>query len=782
MDNNTLSPTLPLEQTPLYKNFFPSPTKDISLYTPLSPTTLNDIISIINTKVHNRTFIQNAILYDFFKSTTHFHTTILAEDITNTNLNDKLLFFFLSQQLEIQFYPKGDVIYYEGTRGDNIYLLLNGSVDLLKTISHTKQYTMCEYYLHLHALHTQNEVFILDKTIEANREVFPVNKKKDINNMKHIIDTINILNYAYNGNVEELKQYIIDNKKELTLYNFNTVLDGVISVNEFYSHVLSMLNETENYYYNLFTLNARNRISQAVQIFTYETTTSIQPLQYFGNYSLFTANDIKRKDTAIFTDNSTVITINKKQYGINIITESKTNKDKEIDYVHQNSFFKYMRKHIFTKLFFPEMDIIECNKGEHLYSETDRINYIYIIKDGTFELTLLNKSIIQVKSLITLIKSLHPELTAFNEYDDVVHLKNSINAMITLLQVKRNYVLYKTNSDVFGLFESENNITMMYNVTCVSDKAKVYRIRVDKLKRNDNEDKMLLGRGIRKENENKMKQLLKRLIMIKNNVLLKVDVEFAKKTKQDEDKYYNQVSNVNSEKNSVKYKMNVINDKELKKMNGSYSSSKGVKKNYKLIGKITTTTCNNNNNKEKDDIDKKRNRVLLTEVKQDSSNSVFTKLNKGRIMKRKCNTNTNNNSFRCYKGKGVININKNHTHNTHNTRNNNNIEITTPIITNEIVLPHLFPTKAYLNTHLKHIYNITTTTNNTNNPYHHHHRSLSTTNNITTFPKPTPQLELSDTFIYDINLIPKHINYLTVRQFYNEITKNVQHHPRMFSK
>lgn len=753
--DNTLSPTLPLEQTPLYKNFFPSPTKDISLYTPLSPTTVNDIISIINTKVHNRTFIQNAILYDFFKSTTHFHTTILAEDITNTNLNDKLLFFFLSQQLEIQFYPKGDVVYYEGTRGDNIYLLLNGSVDLLKTISHTKQYTMCEYYLHLYALYTQNEVFILDKTIDANRDVFPVNKKKDINNMKHIIDTINILNYAYNGNVDELKQYIIDNKKELTLYNFNTVLDGVISVDEFYSHVLSMLNESENYYYNIFTLNARNRISQAVQIITYETTTSIKPLQYFGNYSLYTANDTKRKDTAIFTDNSTVITINKKQYGINIITESKANKDKEIDYVHQNSFFKYMRKHIFTKLFFPEMDIIECNKGEHLYSETERINYIYIIKEGTFELTLLNKSIIQVKSLITLIKSMHPELTAFNEYDDVIHLKNSINAMITLLQVKRNYVLYKTNSDVFGLFESENNITMMYNVTCVSDKAKVYRIRVDKLKRNDNEDKMLLGRGIRKENENKMKQLLKRLIMIKNNVLLKVDVEFAKKTKQDEDKYYNQVNSVNSEKNSVKYKMNVINDKELKKMNGSYSS-KGVKRNYKLIGKITTTTtttCNNN---------KEKNRVLLTEVKQDSNSSnsnVFTKLNKGRFMKRKCNTN-----------------------NMSNSNNSNNIEITTPIITNEIVLPRLFPTKAYLNTHLKHIYNITTTTNNTNNPYHHHHRSISTTNNNTTFPKPTPQLELSDTFIYDVNLIPKHINYLTVRQFYNEITKNAQHHHRMFSK
>lgn len=770
MDNtlSQTSPNLPLEQTPLYKNFFPSPTKDISLYTTLSPTTLNDIISIINTKVHNRTFIQNAILYDFFKSTTHFHTTILSEDITNTNLNDKLLFFFLSQQLEIQFYPKGDIVYYEGTRGDNIYLLLNGSVDLLKTISHIKQYTMCEYYLHLYALYSQNEVFILDKTIDANRDVFPVNKKKDINNMKHIIDTITILNYAYNGNVDELKQYIIDNKKELTLFNFNTVLDGVISVNEFYSHALSMLNESENYYYNIYTLNARNRLSQAVHIFTYETVASIKPLEYFGNYSLFNTNDTKRKDTAIFTDHSTVITINKKQYGINIITESKTNKDKEIDYVHQNSFFKYMRKHIFTKLFFPEMDIIECNKGEHLYNETDRINYIYIIKDGTFELTLLNKTIIQVKSLIMLIKSLHPELTAFNEYDDVVHLKNSMNAMMTLLQVKRNYVLYKTNSDVFGLFESENNMTMMYNVTCVSDKAKVYRIRVDKLKRNDNEDKMLLGRGIRKENENKMKQLLKRLIMIKNNVLLKVDVEFAKKTKQDEDRYYNQVNNVNSEKNKVKYKMNVINDKELKKMNGSYSS-KGVKRNYKLIGKvITTTTCN----KEKDDMDKKRNRVLLTEVKQD--NSVFTKLNKGRYMKWKCNTNNsscNNNSFRCYKGKGVININNN----THN--NNNNIEITTPIITNEIVLPRLFPTKAYLNTHLKHIYNITTTTNNT-----YHQRSLSTTNNITTFPKQTPHLELSDTFIYDINLIPKHINYLTVRQFYNEITKNSQHHPRMFSK
>ena len=266
--------------------------------------------------------------------------------------------------------------------------------------------------------------------------------------------------------------------------------------------------------------------------------------------------------------------------------------------------------------------------------------------------------------------------------------------------------------------------------------------------------------------------------MIKNNVLLKIDVEFAKKTKQDEDRYYNQITNVNSEKNSVKYKMNVINDKELKKMNVSYSSkgNLGLKRNYKLIGgcvnierKGKIITCNKHN--DDDNMDKKRNKVLLTETKQDSN--MFTKLTKARYIKRKGNNNvnnniSNNNSFRCYKGKGVNNV-----------HNNTNIEITTPIITNEIVLPRLFPTKAYLNTHLKHIYNITTTTthrySNINNT---HQRSLSTMNDI----KPTSsKLELSETFIYDINLIPKHINYLTVRQFYNEITKHRQHQ-RMFSK
>ena len=146
--------------------------------------TLEEVTAIINTKIRDRNQKQNANLFEFFNYTNF--GTVLKTDMLLGQINLQTLFFFLSQFLEIQTYSKNEVIYYEGSRGEFLYLLLKGSVNLFKLTISTMTYSPMEYYLNLINIFNKGGKFLLEKTIRLNNEIFPVNKTADVFEMEKI--------------------------------------------------------------------------------------------------------------------------------------------------------------------------------------------------------------------------------------------------------------------------------------------------------------------------------------------------------------------------------------------------------------------------------------------------------------------------------------------------------------------------------------------------------------------------------------------------------------------
>ena len=510
---------------------------------------LPELYEIINTKIRDRNQKQTSNLYEYFNSAKF--GTALKSDLLLGQINLQTLFFFLSQFLEIQKFNKKDSIYYEGNRSEFIYLMVKGSITLYKLVTQIMTQDAIEYYLYLFNIFKKGEKFLLEKTIHANNDVFPVNKIADIPEIENIIFKVQLLLKAFNNDIDGIKEMLIQKNIPFEKVEFDKVIKGDYSLEEYYQDQASLMKEAELFYYKII----ENTSKKETKILEFSAVRDVQEKEFFGDYKLGDF-DNKRSETAIVKEPTIVIAINKRLYSTCILNDKRNIREKEIETLHQNSFFKLMRKHIFAKNFFYECDLVETCKNTMIYNEGDQIDYIYIIKEGTFELSINNKSVFDLKSTITHLKKLNDEF-ASKEFDDVLGLRNSPNVLAPLMRVRKNYSLFVTEKDVFGLWEYVYGSDMIYNIQVLSDKAKLYKISIAKLEKPDNEDMNLLQRGIRSEAEKKIKNVLERLIMLKNSVMMKIDFEFTKKTKDDEDNFYRNNSPINTLKNSVNNKVQI---------------------------------------------------------------------------------------------------------------------------------------------------------------------------------------------------------------------------------
>ena len=207
--------------------------------------------------------------------------------------------------------------------------------------------------------------------------------------------------------------------------------------------------------------------------------------------------------------------------------------------------------------------------------------------------------------------------------------------------------MFVTEKDVFGLWEYVYHSKAIYNVRAISDKAKLYRIAVKKLQREANEDFNLLQRGIKSEAAKKIKNVLERIIMLKNSVLTKIDIEYTKRTKEDEDNYYRENATVNVIKNSHNSKKVAINfnkDKINKTRTKLYKSIvTGYKKEASVfnlkqkIGLSMETILRSDLNH--------RNFITESRTITDEDKKIFTKLQKKKINLTSENVGTAMNSY-----------------------------------------------------------------------------------------------------------------------------------------
>ena len=516
--------------------------------------TYNELIPIIKEilkkGIRNRTPKDISDLNEFLEFTKFSYN--MKEEIEEGNLDLNQLIFFSTQFMNFEYFNKGDIIYYEGDKAEKFYVLIKGNVNLFKLNYQSKQMTAFEYYQYLQYYYENiKDLFILHKTVKANNNIFPVYNPSDIPIFDEILFKVNLLNLIYEGVTKNnILNFIKNNNKNKEDYCYDDLEKDKLTMDEYYMKIQSKLSESENYYYS----KVKNEIKR-VKIMENNLSKTLIEKEYFGLFKLEEGGNIRRNTAIIESNNTLLLVVNKKLHSSCISNEQMLIKENEVDKIYFGSIFISVRRPNFEKYYFYNLDKVEFSKGEEIFLENEKLNFIYILKKGMIEINLLNKSIIDIKKLIKKFKEFDKSFLN-SEYDDTLKLKNSLTSMKNYINQKSNYTLFVINTkETFGIWEyCFNNRYTCYNIKVKSEKAIFYKMNIDIFLEEIHEkipDSELLKNQIKINAYEQVRNYIERLIFIKNSVLMKYDVEYSKCKKEEEKKLLNINFNLN-DKNKVK--------------------------------------------------------------------------------------------------------------------------------------------------------------------------------------------------------------------------------------
>ena len=500
--------------------------------------------------IRNRSQKEMYNLFQFLEET-NFEEN-MKMDLETKILTPAQLFFFASQFMKVCNYNKNDIIYYEGDLGETYYIIMKGEVSLFKLKYENREMNSREYYLFLYDLHLNSiDKMIINKIVKINKDIIPVYKTSDVSNFKDILFIIDLINLSKENDEKKVLEFFKENNKNPSDYKFDRVLSYDITMEEYNNEVYNLLSESEGFYFK----NLKEEKKQ-IKICENELISNLLEKDYFGNFKMGNY-DFYRTDTAKCSkDDTKILVINKKSCFGCITEEQLLDKEKEIDSIYQNSIFNVIRRIIFEKHYFYKLDLDTYSMGDNIIVEGDILDDIYVLKEGSVEINLVNKNIFDIKDLISNLKQMDIDLKKKN-YDEYIMLNNPIVNLKNTLSEKKNYSLFKINTnECFGLFEFlYNNRKAIYNLKVLSDKAKIYKMNIDDFlleKEGHIEDIELLRRSIKLEGKAQLEKTFERLIELKKSIVMKVDYEFSKKNNEILDNYYNHKFDIFSVKNNMR--------------------------------------------------------------------------------------------------------------------------------------------------------------------------------------------------------------------------------------
>ena len=560
--------------------------------------TYNESIEIIDKifkkGIRNRTHKDICELNEFLNMINYEYN--MKEEIEEEHLDLNQLIFFSTQFMIFKQFNKGDIIYHEGDRAENFYVLIKGNVNLFKLTFEIKLMNAFEYYNYLKYYHDNiKDSFVLNKTVKVNKKIFPICLLSDIPNFNEILFKVKLLQLIYNGvNKHIILNHIRNNYKNPDDYFFYELDTEEIKMDDYFLKIESKLTESELFYYKSIT----NEIKK-VKIMENILNKSLTEKEYFGLFKLKEGGNIRKNSAIIESDNTLLLVINKKLYSGCISKENRTIKENEVDKIYFG-IFTSIRRLNFEKYYFYNFDKVEYFKGENLFCEGDKIDNIYILKKGFVEINLLNKTILDIKKLINKFKEFDKSFLN-EEFDDTLKLKNSLHILQRYINQRNNYSLFVINTrEIFGIWEYRfNKRKTCYNIKIKSDKAIFYKMNIDIFLNEINgkiPDSELLRYQIKIDAYEQVKNYIQRLIYLKNSVLMKIDFDFTK-MKKEEEKQYNFDYNIFENKHLLKplnyisnikinFKNNLLKPQHKKVHSFDYQNLKITKRENNSLRKI----------------------------------------------------------------------------------------------------------------------------------------------------------------------------------------------------
>ena len=607
---------------------------------------------------------------DILKIKPYIEKTNLAK-MFNEEFNDKSivekLINFCCIEMQYKKYKEGEVIFKIGETPSEFYSIIFGKVNLIKTLEEVKIMTGFEYFFHLMNLRKNNETYFFHKTIINN-----MNNYKIKENHIDIIHYIYLYNYLKGIKNEETQNISLNNLLQLInikLEDLGFDITQINSVNYLMNSaklVKKRLNYIPEQIFQKYYFLDDNIIRKEVKIYRNENCNNLKFNDYFGDDAI---NDIHTL-TAISDDITEIAALPIKLYNSEIANLKSIVLEKKIFNLYSSHFFKQMKYINFKKKFFKLFSYNKYYKDDILFTEGEKVQYVYFIQEGTVQL-YTSKSINEIESLMTSLLKKKKTLklnninintnnnTGKEIYDEIIYSKinSSYDDIINYLDQKQNNkLLFLSDKEEIGLVS--NFVGNEYITSCivVSKEAKIYKIDVKCINR------MLIEEGdcVDEYNlrlESKMDLLIQRLFRVNNIKLIMIDekIKIEKNNKKTLDEKEILLNNSSKIRGLVNYnRLNYILTENSLNISNSKSNIRDVVTlpNIKKPEKITSLSeslqyqFNNFSNEElkrnsprkrkKENTNKSRNNLFMLLSKNLRSNSSNAKkISKIKLYKKK---------------------------------------------------------------------------------------------------------------------------------------------------
>ena len=353
---------------------------------------------IISKPIAERSLKENYISADFLERTRL--SSKLKQDADESSVFR--IIFMCASNMHFRQLKEHEVLFRLGEVGDNMYVILSGSVMILKTKEVKRIFNADSYLLHLADLYNNLEVAICKKVIALNIDIFYF----DYEDIEHIDKILLRSRFRFvtqsDKSVTSMEQFFIQyciNPSEYginfeELYSKEKRSESQLDI---YTVVLQKLSTNINY--EKYTFVENQNTSYEVTSLEYEDFLILNQGSAFGEASMGSVT-AKRNATIKGYSSVTILgAISSSIYRENVLIEDERQKAKEETFLIENYFFRNITRNIFDRKYFNNFIKEEFKRGKILFNQNERVDNIYFVRQGELELSI-NRNYFEMFNII----------------------------------------------------------------------------------------------------------------------------------------------------------------------------------------------------------------------------------------------------------------------------------------------------------------------------------------------------------------------------------------------
>ena len=618
-------------------------------------------------------------------------------------LNFDNICLLIAQNMSFVEYKKNKSIYKVGDNGIKLFLIIRGKVNIYKPVKLHTQMTFKDYLLYCLLLHKHREDYLLNKIVSKYCKIIPIIFTDEIIKAFTILFKIELNEKLSNKSItnnKELKMFFSEN--EMNFYDFGMDerdLEKILpeknknkgntddadiekeKFQEWKKYILKKCSLTygETSYYEKFDKNIKSNKFD-IEYYKYEFVGKVMEGNYFGDVTI--GNDIdflkNNREYSIFAEEDTIVgTIKNEEFVYIVAPNIKIERTKNLNFIHENYFFKPINTYIFSKNYFQFFKKYELTRENIIFECNTNPTSLFLVQEGIISLNV-QCSLIQINNII---EKLYDKLITNKYYSEVLNKKliskNIVNTIkeyandriiknlklhnenfVQEIKKIRNFQISIISKDqLIGLEEIFFQIPYITNGIIISEKCSYYQLPIEKLDFLVSMEPIVFDLYI-KTSINKLLSLVERLQNLKQSI-----IDFSK-NKYNDNHFIDKMDDDNSNV-VIKTECNITDNTNISSFNKNENKDNNDTEKMNLNTECNILALgedNFNNNKKVNSID--CDISLNMKHKYKASKRVFSSIKKQKInyialenMKNEEKNDINNES-------------DNHNNSNHNNNNN----------------------------------------------------------------------------------------------------------------